>query len=393
MEFSVDVFELDGIQIDKLTVRDVMSPPGVTARKGERVSEVIATMKKHHLREVPVLDGDHPVGFVGYSSLLLRRSLPLSARVEQVMLPVPSLVEDMPLPSAVEELMSAGVRGAPVVRNGKMIGFLSRGDILKVLPNVTQLRSKKVSEFMTKNPQSIHEDEGVRKAEVMMKSLMEKTLPVVDKGEMLIGAISMSDVISAMWGSMGQQPMDHVRGDRYAPDIRVASLMNRDPVAVTPDDTLERAVSLMMEKDLGMVFVHEGGRLVGVVSQADLMEQIISLKPREGVYVQITGLDEQDPDVYDTLYSQIEKSMNRINKLHNQTPRVFTLHVSKYHSEGLRTKYSLQSRLTSDHGMYYSNATEWDLFKTMDILLDYLEKGIKKEKGKDLDMRKKRQGL
>jgi CBS domain-containing protein len=385
----MDVLDLKGIEIEELLVKDVMSSSAVTATKGETLSEVISRMKKDHLREIPVLEGNKPVGLVSYSSFLLRRSLPLSSKVEQVMHPAPRLEEDMPITKAVEEMMASGVRGAPVVRNEKMVGFVSRTDIIKVLPNVEQLKNKKVSEFMSKNPQSVTEKESVRRAQMLMKGLMEKSLPVVDSNGRLVGAVSMHEVMEIIWSPKSSKPYNELVGsDKEPPDIAVGSIMSRPAISVSPSDSIGKVASLMLEKDLATIFVHEGERLVGVVSQADLMEQVISLKKREGVYVQITGLVEEDPDVYNVLYDQIEKAMNRIDKI--QFPRVFTVHIQTYHSEGMRSKYSIHGRLTTDRSMYYASQTDWDLYKTMDALLNQLEKTVKREHEKTLDLRKKK---
>ena len=385
----MDVLDLKGIEIEELLVKDVMSSSAVTATKGETLSDVISRMKKDHLREIPVLEGNKPVGLVSYSSFLLRRSLPLSSKVEQVMHPAPRLEEDMPITKAVEEMMASGVRGAPVVRNEKMVGFISRTDIIKVLPNVEQLKNRKVSEFMTKNPQFVTEKESVRRAQMLMKGLMEKSLPVVDKSGRLVGAVSMHEVMEIIWSPKSSKPYNELVGsDKEPPDIAVGSIMSRPAISVLPSDSIGKVASLMLEKGLATIFVHEGERLVGVVSQADLMEQVISLKKREGVYVQITGLVEEDPDVYNVLYDEIEKAMNRIDKI--QFPRVFTVHIQTYHSEGMKSKYSIHGRLTTDRSMYYASQTDWNLYKTMDALLNQLEKTVKREHEKTLDLRKKK---
>lgn len=372
-----------------MLVKDVMSPAAVVAKKGDTLNDVLSKMKRGHLREVPVIDGDKPVGMVSYSSLLMRRSLPLSARVEQVMRPAPRLEEDMTLPAAVEELMSAGVRGAPVVRNGKMVGFVSRSDIIRILPQSEQFMNKSVAEVMSKNPLAVDEKESVRKAEGMMKGLMEKTLPVVDKEGRLVGAVGMHDVIEVLWNPRSTKPDNELMGDKTPADISVGSVMSSPAISVSPKDSVGKVAAIMVEKGLATVFVQDQNNLVGVVSQADLMELVISLKQKEGVYVQITGLAEDDPDVYDVLYSQIEKSMKRIDKIH--FPRVFTVHVQTYHHEGMRSKYSIHARLTTDRTLVYASHTDWDLYKTMDGLLDQLEKSVKREHEKQLDARKKKQ--
>jgi len=385
------VFDLKGMDINQLFVKDVMSNAPVTATKGDTLSEVIAQMKRLHVREVPVLDGDKPVGLVSYSSFLMRRSLPLSSKVEQVMRPVPRLEEDMAVTNAVQEMMASGVRGAPVVRNGKMVGFLSRTDIIKIIPDLDQLKEKKASEFMTRNPQAVTEKENIRKAQMLMKGLMEKSLPVVDADNRLVGAVSMHEVMDVLWTQKANKGPNGISGRKEAPEIAVESVMSKPAISVSPNETAGKVARLMLELGLATVFVEEQAKLVGVISQADLMEQIISLKKMEGVYVQITGLNEDDPEVYTVMYDQIEKSMKRIDKI--QFPRVFTVHVSVYHHEGTRSKYSLHGRLTTDRNMYYANSTDWDLFKTMDSLLDQLEKNMKREHEKSLDLRKRKSGL
>jgi len=384
------VSDLNDIQIERLLVKDVMSSAAVTVNKGATLSEVLVRMKRDRLREVPVLDGERPIGLVSYSSFLTRRSLSLSSKVEQVMLPCPRLEEDMLLMSAAEEMMSAGVRGAPVVRANKMIGFLSRTDVIRILPQVAQLKDRQVATFMSSNPLAVTEKETIRHAQILMKGLHEKTLPVVDEFNRLIGAIGMREVMEVLWTSKkGAKIPNEIIGGRNPPDVNVGGVMNSPAIAVTPQDNIGKIVSIMLDKHLSTVFVHEDGKLVGVVSQADLVEQLVGLKPREGVFVQLTGLDEEDPDVYEVLYGLIEKSMKRIDKV--EAPKIFTVHVTIYHHEGMRSKYSLHARLTTDKRLYYASGTDWSLYKTLDAVLIQLEKSIKKEREKQLDQRRTKQ--
>jgi CBS domain-containing protein len=132
----LDVFHLDGVELNRLLVKDIMTTNATYVKKGETIANAISTMKNTRLRELPVLDGDKPIGCVTYNSFLTRRQLPFTSKVEQFMQPCPRIEEDMPLTDATEELISSGVRGAPVMRAGKVVGFISRTDIIKILPQV-----------------------------------------------------------------------------------------------------------------------------------------------------------------------------------------------------------------------------------------------------------------
>jgi len=375
-----DVFDLDGVELNRLLVKDIMTSKATFARKGETIADVISTMKNTKLRELAVLDGDKPIGCVTYNSFLTRRRLPFTSKVEQFMQPCPRIEEDMSLTSAAEELFSSGVRGAPVVRAGKVVGFISRTDIIKILPQVDDLKDKKVSSFMTASPQAVKDNETVRRAQNLMKTLDEKVVPVVDDDFKLIGVIGMTEVMDTLWSARSGAKVPGViwgGHDRDAPEVAVGSVMSRPAIALTINGTLAQVASVMIKNNISVVFVVEGEKLVGVVSQADLMEQIISLKQKEGVYVQITGLEEGDPDTYTEMYAMIEKVMQNVNKI--DPPLMFTIHVTMFHQEGLRSKYSLHGRLSTKRKMYFVRSFDWSLLKALSELLEMLEKDVRKE--------------
>ena len=64
----------------------------------------------------------------------------------------------------------------------------------------------------------------------------------------------------------------------YEPELEtVESLMSPDPVAVPVDGELVDVVDRLMANDFRRVFVHEDDRLVGLVSRADLMPALLSV--------------------------------------------------------------------------------------------------------------------
>ncbi|MCJ7562153.1 MAG: CBS domain-containing protein [Thermoplasmata archaeon] len=214
------MFDLKAIAIDKLLVKDIMTQSPLTADKGETVSQMISKMRKNKVREIPIVEDGKPLGLISYKALLARRNVPLTAKVEHIMIPGPNLEEAMSVLHAAEELMLAGVRGAPVVRNHKMVGFLSRTDIVRILPQVDELKGRQVQDFMSKTPQSVTEKETIRKAQIIMKGLDEKGLPVVDDIGLLIGAIGMTEIMDVMWSPKASKPPNEIKGsDREAADI------------------------------------------------------------------------------------------------------------------------------------------------------------------------------
>lgn len=59
-----------------------------------------------------------------------------------------------------------------------------------------------------------------------------------------------------------------------APDT-IGEIMTTDVVGVGPDDTVERAIRAMVERDIGSVVVVEDGRAAGLFTERDLARRIL----------------------------------------------------------------------------------------------------------------------
>lgn len=379
---------------EEVKVGSVMTPSPITVDIDETVTEAIAKIRKHRVKELPVLSQGAPVGLVSYTSFIERRSVPMNAKVDTIMLPVPRLKEDDSIVDAAETLVAAGIRGATVMRGKRLVGLVSRTDIIRLMPTIGALKGLRVKDIMSMEPLSVTPEESVRKAQIVMEGLNEKALPVVGDGGRLVGVIGMTEIMDVIWSPRADQPMRSPKPPRKVFDgrtrasIKVASVMTRDVATVSPEDTLESVVGLMLDRGLSTLFATDEGRLVGVVDQSDLMEELLTLRPRDEVFVQISGMSMHEPDLVDGLYALIGKGMKRISKM--DRPRVFYLHVATYEQEGLTSKFSLRGRLNTDGGMYYVRNSGWELFKAMSDMLESLETKVRREKGKSEDRRKRK---
>jgi len=68
---------------------------------------------------------------------------------------------------------------------------------------------------------------------------------------------------------------------------------------------------------------------------------------------------------------------------------LFTMHVAKYHSSGNSAKYSLNGRLTTEHGIFIGHTTEWSLIQATIDLMNILDERIMQKKEERVDNRKK----
>lgn len=119
---------------------------------------------------------------------------------------------DQTIPDAHEIMSQNGVKRLPVTKNGKLVGIVTKEDILRASPSeattfsigeITYLLSKtKMSQIMTKNPITISSNALLEEAATLMKDNNISFLPVVDENK-LVGIITKSDIFSSFIELLG----------------------------------------------------------------------------------------------------------------------------------------------------------------------------------------------
>jgi CBS domain-containing protein/ribosome-associated translation inhibitor RaiA len=371
-----------------LSVGDLMSRKPVTVQPDEEVSTVMGKMKKFDVHELPVIQGKKLLGMVSYSTLLKRRNLPLTTRVDSLLLRPPRVAEEDPLPKVAEILMSSGYRAVPVVRDDTMVGLISRTDLVRAIAEAEEFANVHVRQIMTPDPHVVLEEDGVLKAREIMRDLDERAIPVVDDEGRLKGVVGLKDLVKVLTRPRSKATKGDVSGEKVTVDVEVKGMMSVPPITVGPDASAAKAARLMDENRISSVIVVEDDRPIGIVTQVDLLECVTALKRREEVFVQISGLEEDDWWTYESLYSVIGRGLRRIASI--AKPTILNVHVVTHRSQGDRAKYSIGARLTTENGLYIARDFDWDPNMAMHKVMNQLERRIKKEKEKRLGRKKGR---
>ncbi len=121
--------------------------------------------------------------------------------------------------------------------------------------------------WMTGAPVTVGRDAALTEAAALMSRRRLRHLPVVDGGR-LVGIVSAHDVARAFPPDVN--PFSVAVTD--APiDTTVGDVMTTSVLAVTPDTTIEEAARLLVERRIGALPVVAGGRLVGLLSETDVL--------------------------------------------------------------------------------------------------------------------------
>src|SRR3989449_10147272 len=182
-------------KVQDLRVSDFMSTDLVTAAPDDTIGDILGKMKSKDIHEIPILERKKVTGVVTMRELMRRRNLPPATKVSTVMQVPPEITPETPLPEAAEKMISAGFRAIPVVKGKTLVGIISRSDIVRALVETRALAGVLLRDFMTPNPQAVAEDDPVEHAVQIMRSLGERSVPVVDKHRHLRGVVGLKDVV------------------------------------------------------------------------------------------------------------------------------------------------------------------------------------------------------
>ena len=145
----------------------------------------------------------------------------------------------------------------------------------------------RVKDVMTPNVISVGIDESVLKAARLMLQNRISGLPVLNKQGELVGIVTEGDFLRR--GELGTQRhrpkwLEFILGPgRLAQEYvhtagrKVEEIMTPEPFTIDKDETLEAVVEMLERRRVKRIPVTRAGRLIGIISRANLMHALASL--------------------------------------------------------------------------------------------------------------------
>ncbi len=132
----------------------------------------------------------------------------------------------------------------------------------------------KVRHWMTQNPITVKPGTSVGEAGRLLKEHRIRRLPVVDRGE-VVGIVTQRTLLEA---APSQATTLSVHELNYAlANLTVGEVMRRDPICVSPEDSMIEVVMLGHEKRIGSFPVVERGHLVGIVTVTEIFRAFVAI--------------------------------------------------------------------------------------------------------------------
>lgn len=143
----------------------------------------------------------------------------------------------------------------------------------------------KIENIMTTEVITVTVDESVEQCARLLQEHNISGLPVLDAAGKVAGIVTEGDLIRRasrikapgyleILGGLIYlgSPKKFVEELQRAMSLEAGQLMSKNVISVKPEDNVEKAATLMVEKNISRLpVIDEGGKLVGIVSRRDIM--------------------------------------------------------------------------------------------------------------------------
>lgn len=300
---------LNPLPADKL-VSEVMTQDIVTLNPDMTVRHAWTQMLKNKIKATPVVDGSGKViGILTDEDLLeragIQHRLSIAVRlnteeinqelkslensplqVKDVMtFPVVTACENESLGMATSRMVKSGLKRLPVVNEeGKLVGVLSRLDILRQVANVTyetqspHIRSgviRTVSDIMSSEIPMVNQDDDLSVIIEKFSEADSHRLIVVDDEGIAIGLLSDSDIVTRVQRARRRGILDALKNIGKPPVGKETAfdLMSPGPLIVAPDISVVDALkSMLAASRKWMVVTDEEGHPLGLIDRQMMLE-------------------------------------------------------------------------------------------------------------------------
>jgi CBS domain-containing protein len=134
----------------------------------------------------------------------------------------------------------------------------------------------RVRDIMSEQIVTISSDDSLSTVEDIMTLGRVRHMPVV-RGGQLVGVVSERDLLRASLSNLSGFGNEQRRA--FLQVVEIKRVMSAPPVVIDPDASVKEAALVMAERKIGCLPVLEGGRLVGMLTETDVLRYFAGMTP------------------------------------------------------------------------------------------------------------------
>lgn len=140
------------------------------------------------------------------------------------------------------------------------------------------MKTKQVKEIMATTVATLKRNDTLQLARDIIQQKRIRHFPVIDEytGQ-VVGVLSQRDLFHATLGSVMKYGEAAERA--YLASVKVKEVMTEPAICIGPDADVKQAVELMLTHKVGCLPVVDRGKLLGIVTETDVLKLIANSWP------------------------------------------------------------------------------------------------------------------
>lgn len=266
-----------------MQIKNLMSEDIITVDKDQNLSDALKLLRKHNVSRLPVTNNKELVGIISERDIAAKlgsakyESMPASRlHISSVMVKdVITVPETMQLDEVARLMLENGIGSVPVMdEDDKMVGIVSKADFVTLAVGIA-FDKITVKEIMTKDLVVVSPTDRLVHARRQMMEAHVGRVPVVDE-EDLKGMVTSKDLMRAFIDFRKKVPEKYQKSQ--IKEVLVEDIMSSNPTVTTKDATISEVAKVMMDTGYNGLPVVEGDKIVGIITQTDILRLIEKLE-------------------------------------------------------------------------------------------------------------------
>ena len=271
-----------------MKVSRIMTREAISVAPECPLDEAIRLFESCRFRHLPVAEKGKLVGLISDRDIALTTGWILAAyrqgedasgpsRVEEIMRrDIRSLGPGDPLSEAAAIALDHRIGAIPIVSHGELEGIVTTTDLLRACHAADADSDWRVPEGMSVRD-AMTKDVRTASPDMLMEAAIDlcqqdsiRHLPVVEDGA-LVGMVSDRDLRFGLGQEIVSDMLAQEEGRLEVPQTPLSALMSLEVVTIGEAESLGRATEVMLEHGFSALPVLKDGRLVGILTNTDIL--------------------------------------------------------------------------------------------------------------------------
>jgi len=184
-----------------------------------------------------------------------------------------------------------------------------------------------VRQWMKTDPKTVTAETSISAAVAKMKEWKIRRFPVVNADNVVIGFLTEGDCLKASPSEATLLSKHEV--NYLLEQVKVKDVMSKKIISISPDMLIEEAILIMRNNSISGVPVVENGKLVGIITEADVFDSLITILGAGKPGIRMTLELDDRSGVLAEVASLVSDRIGNITSIaelhHNQNGKVYLL--------------------------------------------------------------------